>query len=201
MQAQTKPRIAENTRTTKETNINLCLNIDGNGKVEVKTGFGMGDHMLTLMAFWAGFDLDLNCEGDLYIDAHHTMEDVGLCLGQALDKALGDRVGIARTAFSKVPMDEAIAEACIDFSGRAMHIMQGQALLPPTIAGEENDLWREFFKAFACGAKMNLHISFLYGSNGHHLLESAFKSLGLALGNAVCINRSYLLSTKGSLDK
>ncbi len=193
-------RIAEISRNTKETEIKLNLNLDGSGNINVHTGFGMGDHMLGLMAFWAGFDLHLQCKGDLHIDAHHTMEDIGLCLGQALDKALGDRIGIARTSFSKVPMDESMAEASIDFSGRAMHIMHGAELLPPTIAGEENDLWREFFKALASGAKMNLHINFLYGTNGHHLLESAFKSLGLALGSASRKNRTYLLSTKGSLD-
>lgn len=193
-------RTAEIARKTSETDIRLSLNLDGHGRVNVKTGFGMADHMLTLLAFWAGFDLDLSCKGDLEIDAHHTVEDVALCLGQALADALGERKGIARTAFSRVPMDEAIADVAIDLSGRAFLVYHGDMLLPPCIAGEESDLWREFFKSLAAGAKMNLHIAFAYGTNGHHLLESAFKGLGLALRQAVARNRDVILSTKGSLD-
>ncbi len=188
------------TRRTKETDVNLTLCLDGNGDVKIDTGYGMADHMITLLAFWAGFDLSLACKGDLHVDAHHTVEDVGFCLGQALDAALGDRVGIARAAFARVPMDEALAEVSLDLSGRAFLVMRGQELLPPVIAGEENDLWREFFKALAGGAKMNLHIAFAYGSNGHHLLESAFKGLGIALRAAVTRDRAIILSTKGSLD-
>ena len=160
----------------------------------------MLDHMLTLMAFWAGFDLSLNCKGDLHVDAHHSVEDVALCLGQAIDAALGDRKGIARTGFAKVPMDEAIADVCLDLSGRPYLVFRGQDLLPPMMAGEESDLWREFFKSLANGCKMNLHITLEYGTNGHHLLESACKGLGLALRAAVTRNRSAILSTKGSLD-
>ncbi len=200
MHAHKHPRSANISRSTSETETSLALCLDGGGNVTVDTGFGMGDHMITLIAFWAGFDLTLTCQGDLHVDAHHTLEDVALCFGQALDTALGNRVGIARTGFSQVPMDEALAQVSIDLSGRAMHVMRGQELLPPVIAGEENDLWREFFKALAGGAKMNLHVSFLYGSNGHHLLESACKSLGLALKTAVSLTRTSLLSTKGSLD-
>jgi imidazoleglycerol-phosphate dehydratase len=167
--------------------------------VDVTTGFGLGDHMLTLLAFWAGFDLTLACAGDLNVDAHHTMEDAGLCLGQALSQALGDKVGIARTASFRVPMDEALAEVSLDLSGRPFLVCQGQECLPPVLAGEERDLWREFFKSLAAGAGMNLHIRFLYGQNGHHLLESACKGLGLALGAAVARTRTTILSTKGSL--
>jgi Imidazoleglycerol-phosphate dehydratase len=187
-------------RETKETRIRIELCLDGESRVQVSTGYGMADHMLTLFAFWAGFDLTLTCEGDLQIDAHHTVEDIGLCLGQALDQALGDRHGIARTAFAKVPMDEALAEVCIDLSGRPYLVLNGQELLPAVIAGEERDLWREFFKSFAAGAGMNLHISFVYGQNGHHLLESAFKGMGLAVRNSVALTRTTLLSTKGSID-
>ena len=187
-------------RETKETRIRIELCLDGESRVQVSTGYGMADHMLTLFAFWAGFDLTLTCEGDLQIDAHHTVEDIGLCLGQALDQALGDRHGMARTAFAKVPMDEALAEVCIDLSGRPYLVLNGQELLPAVIAGEERDLWREFFKSFAAGAGMNLHISFVYGQNGHHLLESAFKGMGLAVRNSVALTRTTLLSTKGSID-
>lgn len=193
-------RAATVERETTETNIHLTLCLDGSGHVKIDTGFGMADHMITLMAFWAGFDLELACTGDLHVDAHHTVEDVALCLGQALDAALGDRKGIARTACAKVPMDEALAEVCVDLSGRAFLVFRGQDLLPPVIAGEESDLWREFFKSFAAGARMNLHVSLEYGANGHHLLESACKGLGLALRNAVTQNRDTILSTKGSLD-
>lgn len=193
-------REAAISRETKETAVNLTLCLDGDGDVKIDTGFGMADHMLTLLAFWAGFDLDLHCRGDLHVDAHHTVEDVALCLGQALDAALGDRKGIARTGFARVPMDEALADICVDLSGRSFLVYRGGQLLPPVMAGEESDLWREFFKSLAGGAKMNLHVSFEYGSNGHHLLESACKGLGLALRAAVTLNRGTILSTKGSLD-
>ncbi len=193
-------RTASIARKTSETDIKLTLVLDGSGKVSVKTGFGMADHMITLTAFWAGFDLDLSCSGDLHIDAHHTVEDVGLCLGQAIQSALGDRKGIARTGEAKVPMDEALAEVCLDLSGRSFLVYRGDDLLPPVLAGEEIDLWREYFKSLASAARMNLHINFAYGKNGHHLLESACKGLGLALRQAVARNRDAILSTKGSLD-
>lgn len=194
------PRTAEYNRHTTETRIRLVLNLDGEGKVAVRTGFGMADHMITLLAFWAGVDLDLQCEGDLDVDAHHTLEDAGLCLGEAFRLALGDRKGIARTGWARVPMDEALADVAVDISGRSFLVFNGAALLPPIIAGEERDIWREFFKSLAAGARMNLHISLLYGENGHHLLESACKGLGLALRSATAVTRHTLLSTKGSLD-
>ncbi len=187
-------------RETKETSISLSLTLEGESRVQADTGFGMADHMLTLLAFWAGFDLNLECRGDLQVDAHHTVEDVFYCLGQALFNALGDRKGIERTAFAKVPMDEALAEVCLDLSGRPYLVFNGATLLPPQIAGEERDLWREALRAFSTGAKMNLHVNLLYGENGHHLLESVFKGLGLALRQAVKISRNTISSSKGSLD-
>lgn len=193
-------RDATLTRTTKETAITLRVCLDGSQDVQIDTGYGFLDHMLTLLAFWAGFDLSLQCKGDLHVDAHHTVEDVALCLGQAIDAALGDRKGIARTGAAKVPMDEAMADVSIDLSGRPYLVFRGQELLPPVLAGEESDLWREFFKSLATGCKMNLHVLLEYGANGHHLLESACKGLGLALRAAVTRNRSAILSTKGSLD-
>ena len=193
-------RSAKIERTTNETDITLFLNLDGEGKTDIKTGFGMADHMLTLLAFWGGFDLEIHCRGDVHVDAHHTVEDVALCLGQALLGSLGDRKGIARTGNARVPMDEALAEVCVDLSGRNFLVFRGAELLPPVMAGEERDLWREFFKSLAAGAAMNLHVSLLYGQNGHHLLESACKGLGLALRQATTVNRSTLLSSKGKLD-
>ncbi|MDL2209582.1 imidazoleglycerol-phosphate dehydratase HisB [Desulfovibrio sp. OttesenSCG-928-O18] len=187
-------------RNTAETNIDLTLTLDGSGQVSVKTGYGFADHMITLLAFWAGFDLTLECRGDLDVDAHHTVEDVALCLGQALLAALGDRSGINRVGAAKVPMDESLADVAIDLSGRPYLVFRGEELLPETIAGEERGLWSEFFKSLASGARMNLHISLLYGTNGHHLLESACKGLGLALRTAVTVTGSTILSTKGRLD-
>ena len=193
-------RNAQLSRKTKETDISLNLTLDGSSQVSVQTGFGLADHMLTLMAFWAGFDLQLSCQGDLEIDAHHTLEDVGLSLGKAISQALGDRKGIARVGAARVPMDEALADVCIDFSGRSWLVFNGQDLLPPVMGGQERDLWREFFKSLAAGAAMNLHISMLYGQNGHHLLESACKGLGLALSQAVSLKHNIIMSTKGSIE-
>lgn len=195
-----KARTASVQRTTKETSIKLSLNLDGKGQTDVDTGYGMADHILTLIAFWAGFDLKITCTGDLHIDAHHTVEDVALCLGQALLEALGDRKGIRRVGFAKVPMDEALADVAVDLSGRAYMVYNGGELLPPQFAGEESDLWREFFKSVSAGARMNLHINYLYGKNGHHLLESAAKGLGLSLRNAVRAGGDTVSSTKGRLD-
>ncbi|MDR3175070.1 MAG: imidazoleglycerol-phosphate dehydratase [Desulfovibrio sp.] len=197
---ENQKRSARIARETGETAVDLTLCIDGQGKVQTDTGYGMADHMITLIAVWAGFDLRLKCRGDLHVDAHHSVEDAALCLGKAIDQALGDRAGIARSASARVPMDEAAATVSLDLSGRSCLVFRGQELLPPQIAGEESDLWREFFKALTGGAKMNLHVCFEYGLNGHHLLESACKGLGLCLKDAVTISRSGILSTKGSLD-
>lgn len=188
------------TRKTAETDIALTLKLEGQGHIDVSTGFGLLDHMLTLTAFWAGFDLSLTCRGDRHIDAHHSAEDIALCLGKAFAEALGDRKGIARVGFARVPMDEALAEVTLDISGRPWLEWRGDELLPPVLAGEERDLWREFYKSFAAAARMNVHISFLYGKNGHHLLESVAKGFGLALAQATTLTGSVVRSTKGSLD-
>lgn len=191
-------------RNTSETKIEVSIDLDPCPKsdpaISINTGYGMADHMLNLIAFWAGFDLTLKCKGDLHIDAHHSLEDAAFCLGKALLEALGDRKGIARVGGGKVPMDDALAEVNIDISGRPYLIYRGAELLPPMLGGEESDLWREFFRAFSSSAHMNLHIEYHYGLNGHHLLESACKSLGLALKAATCITSKSILSTKGSLD-
>ena len=193
-------RAAELSRSTGETSVRLELLLEGAGNCTVSTGFGMLDHMLTLTAFWAGFDLRLTSSGDMHVDAHHTTEDVALCLGKALRDALGDRKGIARVGWARVPMDEALADVTIDLSGRPWLEFRGDELLPPVMAGEEKDVWREFYKAFASSAQCNLHISFQYGKNGHHLLESVAKSLGLALAQAVRRSGNVIRSTKGGLD-
>ena len=193
-------RRATLSRSTGETSVKVELTLDGTGQPLVSTGFGMLDHMMTLMAFWARFDLRLTCSGDMHVDAHHTTEDVALCLGRALREALGDRKGIARVGWARVPMDEALADVTVDLSGRPWLEFRGDDLLPPVMAGEEKDVWREFYKALASAAQCNLHISFQYGKNGHHLLESAAKGLGLALAQAVRRSDDRMPSTKGSLD-
>ncbi|MCA1743796.1 MAG: imidazoleglycerol-phosphate dehydratase HisB [Desulfonatronovibrio sp.] len=188
-------------RKTLETDIVLELSLDENkAENEINTGFGFADHMLILLSHWAGFGLKIKCQGDLVVDAHHSLEDIGICLGQAFAEALGDRKGINRVGFAKVPMDEALSEAVVDISGRPYLVYMGDELLSPVVAGEEKDLWREFFKSFAFNAKLNLHVSYCYGSNSHHLLEAAFKASGLALKQAVTFGRDHVLSTKGSLD-
>jgi len=193
------PRRAALERQTKETDVKVEVNLDGSGVSDISTGVGFADHMLTLTAFWAGMDLKLSCKGDLEIDAHHSLEDTGLTLGQALAKAMGERAGIGRIGWARVPMDEALAEVALDISGRP-YLVYDDAVLPAQIAGQEKDLWREFFKSLAQGAKLNLHIRFAYGQNGHHLLESAFKGLGLALRQALTVCRAGVPSTKGSLE-
>lgn len=192
-------RQASVVRKTNETDIELKLTLDGEGRNDISTGVGFADHMLDLMCFWGGFDLSLKCTGDLHIDSHHTLEDIALCLGQALAEALGDRTGIVRVGWAKVPMDEALAEVVVDLSGRP-YLVYDDSLLPAVISGDEKDIWREFLKSFAFKAGMNLHVNFEYGLNGHHLLEAAFKALGMALGTAVRIGRKGVSSTKGSLD-
>ncbi|MFW5730109.1 MAG: imidazoleglycerol-phosphate dehydratase HisB [Desulfonatronovibrionaceae bacterium] len=188
-------------RDTLETRIQTAINLDpGEPEISISTGFAFADHMLELMSHWAGFSLDVQCQGDMQVDAHHSLEDAGICLGQALEQALAGKQGISRCGWARVPMDEALAEVSVDISGRPYLVYQGSRLLNETIAGQEKDLWREFFKSFAFNARMNLHINLAYGSNSHHLLESAFKSTGLALKQAVFISKTGILSTKGTLD-
>ncbi len=188
-------------RETSETNISLEINLDSDSSGNrISTGFGFADHMLDLMSHWAGISLDISCRGDIQVDAHHSLEDVGMCLGQALYQALGDRSGINRVGWARVPMDESLAEAVIDISGRPFLVYLGDDLLSQVIAGQEKDLWREFFKSLAFNSRLNLHVIFHYGTNSHHLLESAFKACGLALRQAVSQTRAGVLSTKGSLD-
>lgn len=196
----TKAREAARFRESGETSVRLRLKLDGQGESQMDTGFGLLDHLLTLTAFWAGMDLEISCQGDIHVDAHHSAEDVGLVLGAALLEALGDRKGIRRVGHGRVPMDEALADVTVDLSGRPWLEWRGGELLPPILAREERDIWREFYKSFAFSGRFNLHIAFLYGKNGHHLLESAAKGLGIALGEAMTINGNSIRSTKGGLD-
>jgi imidazoleglycerol-phosphate dehydratase len=175
------------------------MTIEGRGRCEVKTGLGPADHMLTLLGFWAGWDLSVEAAGDLQVDAHHTLEDIGLTLGEALRRAVGDKAAIARIGWAKVPMDEALCEVIVDVSGRP-YLVYNDRVVPSILFGEEKDLWREFFKSLAFKAGMNLHVDFVYGLNGHHLMESAFKGLGLCLKQALSLQNQGVFSTKGSLD-
>ena len=188
-------------RTTAETDIDLTLCLEGSGKTSVATGFGLLDHMPTLTALWAGFDLSLTCKGDTHIDAHHSAEDIALCLGQAFALAVGDRKGIARVGFARVPMDEALVLAALDISGRGQLHWDVEA--PFGMVGDfDTQLAREFFIALAANAGITLHIRQLAGDNVHHIFEAAFKAAGRALRQAVGVDPALggaVPSTKGVL--
>lgn len=192
-------RQAKIERKTQETAIDLLLTLDGSRRVSVNTGWGFADHMLSLISFWAGWDLELECRGDLEVDAHHSLEDIGLSLGQAIAQAAGDKSKISRIGSARVPMDEALADVVLDISGRP-YLIYHDAILPGQIGGQETDVWREFFKSLAFKGGLNLHIRYLYGRNGHHLLESACKGLGIALSQGLAVQAGGILSTKGALD-
>jgi imidazoleglycerol-phosphate dehydratase len=200
MATTTPPRAAEVERSTKETQIRLRLSLDGSGVAELSTGVGFLDHMLELLARHGRLDLRIEATGDLETGAHHTTEDVGIVLGQALDRALGDRAGIARYADATVPMDESLASCAIDISGRPYCAFD--ATLPPTsIAGFDTELAEEFFRAVANNAKLTLHLRVLAGSNAHHMIEACFKAFAQTLRRATAIEDPSLgvPSTKGVL--
>jgi imidazoleglycerol-phosphate dehydratase len=192
-------RTAETSRKTKETEVSLALDLDG-GAVEISTGVGFLDHMLDLLARHGRLGVELKASGDLETGAHHTTEDVGIVIGQALDTALGDRAGIRRYGFATVPMDEALAGCAIDISGRPLCVFDAE--LPETsIAGFDTDLAEEFFRAVANNAKLTLHVRVHYGTNAHHMIEAAFKAFARALRDAVEIDpgETGVPSTKGTL--
>ena len=194
-------RTATITRKTAETDITLTLSLSGSGKSEVKTGCGFLDHMLTLFANHSRFDLAVTCVGDTYVDDHHTVEDVGIALGEALAKALGDKRGITRYGSMLLPMDESLVMAAADLSGRAY---LGWELPFPTekIGSFDTELCKEFFAAFARSAAMTLHIRLLAGENSHHIAEAAFKATARALRAAVATDplmADAIPSTKGAL--
>ena len=193
-------RTAEIERATGETDVRVSLTLDGTGAGERATGVGFLDHMLDLLARHGRLDLTVSAAGDLETGAHHTVEDVGICIGQALDQALGDRVGIARYGQATVPMDEARASAAIDVSGRGL--LAFTARLPPGAIGNfDHELAEEFFRALAANAKLTLHVTVESGTNAHHIIEAMFKALARALRMAVAIDptETGVPSTKGTL--
>jgi imidazoleglycerol-phosphate dehydratase len=193
-------RTATINRTTKETEVTLALNLDGAGQGRVQTGVQFLDHMLNLFAKHGLFDLDITCKGDLGVDAHHSVEDIGICLGLAIDKALGDKEGIVRFAHSYFPMDETLVRVAADLSGRPYLVYNVKA--ERERVGElESDLIEEFWKAVVTHARMNLHVELLYGRNTHHIFEAVFKAAARALSLASRIDARVqgVPSTKGVL--
>jgi imidazoleglycerol-phosphate dehydratase len=193
-------RSAEIKRKTKETEVAVRLDLDEPGLVKTRTGVGFLDHMLTHVAVHGFASLDVEAKGDTHVDDHHTVEDVGIALGQALDKALGDRAGIQRFGEATVPMDEALAQVVIDLSGRA-HLSYEDGLPPGKIGTVDTELFQEFFAAFVRNAGATLHVRVLSGGNAHHVIEAVFKAFGRALDAATRLEprRSGVPSTKGSL--
>ena len=193
-------RTAEITRNTAETNISLKVNLDGTGKTEVGTGVGFLNHMLTLFAAHGKFDLEVRCVGDTDVDDHHSVEDVGICLGQAFRQALGDKRGITRYGSFLLPMDEALILAAVDISGRSS---LNDALEIPTekIGSFDTELVEEFFLGFTRSCPMSLHLRKLAGTNSHHIVEGAFKAFGRAMKAAVALDDTDKIpSTKGVLE-
>ena len=190
-------RTATIQRDTKETKIQLSLNLDG-GAVNVKTGIGFFDHMLTAFGFYAGIGLELSVEGDLYVDGHHTVEDTGIVLGQAIREALGDKKGIRRFGSAYVPMDEALTFTALDFSNRPYLVFDAE--MPQERIGEyDSCLTLEFMRAVAFNAGITLHQKCFYGVNAHHITEGLFKSFGLAVKDAIRVEGTGVTSTKGVL--
>jgi len=194
-------RTAEVKRTTAETDITLSLKLDGRGECSVKTGCGFLDHMLTLFARHGRFDLTVTCQGDTWVDDHHTVEDVGICLGQAFSQALGEKRGICRYGSMTLPMDESLLVAAVDLSGRSC---LGYALEVPAqkVGTFDTELTEEFFLAFVRSCPCALHLRKLCGSNSHHIIEGAFKAFGRAMKQAVAVDPDFageIPSTKGVL--
>jgi imidazoleglycerol-phosphate dehydratase len=194
-------RTSEINRKTAETDISLYLNLDGTGKSEIDTGVGFFDHMLTLFASHGMFDLKVKCNGDLNVDAHHTVEDVGICLGKAFEEAMGDKKGIKRFADKTIPMDEALVLVATDISGRPY---LGFSLDVPAkrVGNFDTELVSEFFYSFVRNAKLTLHINKLAGKNTHHIIEGCFKAFGRVMDEATLIDprrADVLPSTKGVL--
>jgi len=194
-------RIGKIERKTNETDISLELNLDGEGICDVQTGVGFFDHMLHQIARHGVMDLRIKAQGDLHIDPHHTVEDVGICLGYAFREALGTPAGIQRYGFASVPMDEALGEASIDISGRPFLVFN--ASIPGERVGQfDTELAEEFFRAFAMNARLTLHLNLRYGTNSHHCIEALFKAAARALRQAVSNDPRVpgVPSSKGALD-
>ncbi|CAN5441674.1 imidazoleglycerol-phosphate dehydratase HisB [soil metagenome] len=196
-------RVAERTRKTRETEITLRLDLDGTGAADVQTGIGFFDHMLDALARHGMFDLHLRCQGDLHIDAHHTVEDVGIVLGAAFAEALGEKRGVVRFADATVPLDEALVRAVVDLSGRAyLHFDVPLVAGQPRVGDFDVALAPEFWRAFATEARLTLHLDAIRGGNAHHLIEATFKAAARALDAATRLDprrAESIPSTKGSL--
>jgi imidazoleglycerol-phosphate dehydratase len=194
-------RSTEISRKTKETQIRVAINLDGSGASTVNTGVGFFDHMLDLLARHGLIDLTIEAQGDLQVDAHHTVEDVGIVIGQCIEKAIGDKKGIFRYGWAIVPMDESLAQVAIDLSGRPAYVFNAK-FTGSLIGNFPAELVDEFFKSLATNAKMNLHINVPYGSNNHHIAEAIFKATAKALRQAVSLDpraADQVPSTKGTL--
>jgi len=191
-------RQATITRDTNETKITVSLNIDGKGKVNCNSGNGFFDHMINAMGKHSGFDIDIKCDGDLEVDFHHSAEDIGIVLGKAFAECTVEKKGMHRFGTAYTPLDEALAMAVSDISGRPF--LAFNAEFPAERVGDfETELTEEFFRAFAMNALITLHINVMYGKNTHHILEAMFKSVGRSLAESVAITGDTLLSTKGVL--
>ena len=194
-------RVSSINRETNETSIDVQINLDGNGKNNINSGLPFFDHMLEQLSKHSLIDINLKCKGDLQIDSHHTMEDVGWALGKAINKALGEKRGIKRYSFNFLPMDECLTRCCLDISGRPWLIWN--VFLPSvSIKNIETEIFREFFQSFTQSAGITLHIENLYGNNTHHIVESCFKSLAISIREAIKIdkqNSNNIPSTKGSI--
>ena len=194
-------RVSLINRKTNETTIDIKINLDGKGINNISTGLPFFDHMLEQLSKHSLIDIDLKCKGDLEIDSHHTIEDVGWALGKGINKALGEKRGIKRYSFSFLPMDECLTRCCLDISGRPWLIWN--VFLPSvSIKNIETEIFREFFQSFTQSAGITLHIENLYGNNTHHIVESCFKSLAISMREAIKIdkqNSENIPSTKGSL--
>ena len=191
-------RSAEISRKTNETNISVFLNIDGTGNVNCRSGNGFFDHMMNSMGKHAGYDIEIKCDGDIYVDFHHSAEDIGIVLGKAFAECTKDKTGIKRFGLAYTPMDEALAMSAVDVSGRPFLVFNGD--MPAERVGEfETELVEEFMRGFAMNALITLHVNVLYGKNTHPIIEAVFKSVGRALADSTKIIGSDLLSTKGVL--
>lgn len=192
-------RKAEIKRKTEETDIDLFVNLDGEGTSEIETGVGFLDHMLILFSKHGQMDLNIKCEGDITVDDHHTVEDIGIVLGKAIEQCLSDKKGIKRYATDFTPMDEALVQASVDISGRP-YLVFNVAFQTEKVGQFDTELVEEFFRALVNHAKITLHINLMYGQNTHHIIEAIFKSVGRILHQASIKAGNTLLSTKGLID-
>ena len=195
-----KARRAEMERKTAETQISIKLNLDGEGTCDIATGIGFLDHMLTLLAKHSFMDLTVKAKGDLEVDSHHTVEDIGIVLGEALQEALGDKAGIHRYGNCFIPMDETLAQACLDFSGRPFLVF-GAEIPKIRLENYDTEMTEEFFRAVAMHCGLTLHIRVLYGSNVHHIIEAIFKAFARAVAEASAMDPRVkgVMSSKGVL--